>query len=264
MAESPAFALAGPDTLSARPFWKIKRLVDFAVALAMAVVTLPITCAVLAVALFDVGMPVIFWQRHVGRDRAPLHLYKFRTLQTLFDPRTNERREARKPSVIGAFLQKNRLDELPQLWNILSGDMSLIGPRPLLLVDQPDDPSIRLAVRPGLSGWAQICGGKLISPEEKNALDEWYIRHASFRLDTAIVFRTVWMLLTDDQRDEKAIAMALAEKLAGELGRLSDSVAAKVKERRMGFMKRAEAMRLAEAAGAASPPPVLVGRRPTR
>jgi lipopolysaccharide/colanic/teichoic acid biosynthesis glycosyltransferase len=250
--EAAAIPLGSSEGLLARPFWKFKRIIDFAVAFIVAVLTLPITVVVCGLALLDVGVPVIFWQQRVGRDGAALYLYKFRTLQTLFDRRTKERRETRKPSAIGLFLRKTRLDELPQLWNILSGDMSFIGPRPLLPVDQPTETSIRLTVRPGLTGWAQICGGKLISPEEKNALDEWYIRHASLWLDAIIVLRTLWMLLTGDRRDEKAISVALVEKYQGELDNVSDSINSEIKEQRSALIKRAEAMRLADAGGFSS------------
>ncbi|MGA3310829.1 MAG: sugar transferase [Xanthobacteraceae bacterium] len=245
--ETTPVALGSLAALLARPFWKIKRIIDFAIALTVAVVTFPISVAVFGLALLDVGIPVIFWQQRVGRNGAALHLYKFRTLQSLFDRRTKERREAQNPSAVGQFLRKTRLDELPQLWNILSGDMSLIGPRPLLPVDQPNEPSIRVTVRPGLSGWAQICGGKLISPEEKNALDEWYIRHASLQLDTLIVLRTILMLLIGDRRDEKAISMALVEKVQGEMVNVSDTITSSVKkEQPRGFIKHAEAARLAD------------------
>jgi len=195
-----------------RPFWKIKRAVDFTVALSVLILTLPLTLIVFALVLFDVGIPAVFWQQRVGRNGAPLYLYKFRTLHAPFDPRTKQRRDEQAPSPVGRFLRSTRLDELPQIWNVLSGDMSLVGPRPLLAVDQPPDTTLRLSVRPGVTGWAQICGGKLISPEEKNALDEWYIRHASLRLDATIVLRTVWMLLTRDRRAEQAIATALSER----------------------------------------------------
>jgi len=195
-----------------RPFWSIKRVIDVTIALSVAVVMSPVILIVFVLVLLDVGTPAIFWQQRVGRNGTALHLYKFRTLKTLFDRQTREKREAQDPSAVGRFLRKTRLDELPQLWNVLSGVMSLVGPRPLLPVDQPSDSTFRLAVRPGVTGWAQICGGTLISPEEKNALDEWYIRHASLRLDFAIVLRTVWMLLNGDRRNEKAIALALLEK----------------------------------------------------
>ncbi len=195
-----------------RPFWKLKRALDFAIALTIAVVLSPVIAIVMALALLDVGIPAIFWQQRVGRNGAPLHLYKFRTLKTLFDRQTKEKREAQDPSAIGRFLRATRLDELPQLWNVLAGEMSLIGPRPLLPLDQPQGPTLRLTVRPGVTGWAQVCGGRLISVEEKNALDEWYIRHASPRLDFVIVLRTIGMLLKGDRRNEKAIALALLEK----------------------------------------------------
>ena len=199
-----------------RPFWKIKRTLDFVIALTVAIVLSPIILIILALVLLDVGVPAIFWQQRVGRNGTPLHLYKYRTLKTLFDRQTKEKREAHQPSVIGRFLRTTRLDELPQLWNVLSGEMSLIGPRPLLPVDQPQEESMRLTIRPGVTGWAQICGGKLITPEEKNALDEWYIRHASLGLDMTIVLRTVWTLLIGDRRNERAISIALLEKLQAE------------------------------------------------
>ena len=235
------------DTLLGRPFWKIKRVIDFTVALSVAIVTCPVTCLVFGLALLDVGTPAIFWQQRAGRNGKALHLYKFRTLQTLFDRHTKQRREAEQPSVIGRFLRKTRLDELPQLWNVLRGDMSLIGPRPLLPIDQPHDPALRLAVRPGISGWAQICGGKLITPEEKTALDEWYIRHGSLSLDARIILRTLIMLAIGDRRDEQAISTALAEKYEGELAKLSSSVATPLGEQRSALRQRSEAARVADA-----------------
>ena len=203
--------VALPQSLK-RPFWKIKRALDVAITIASALVLLPVILIVCLLVVIDVGTPVVFWQQRLGRHGTSLHLYKFRTLHTLFDRRTKEKREAQSPSAVGRFLRAVRLDELPQLWNVLSGDMSIIGPRPLLPIDQPQDTTLRLAVRPGLTGWAQVCGGRLISIEEKNALDEWYIRHASFRLDAYIATRTVWMVLAGEKRDEAAIRAALSEK----------------------------------------------------
>lgn len=200
-----------PESLKRR-FWRIKRLFDLAVTTTLTILLSPVIGAVCVFVMLDVGTPVVFWQQRLGRNAAPLHLYKFRTLHTLFDRRTMEKREAQLPSAIGRFLRGTRLDELPQLWNVLSGDMSIIGPRPLLPIDQPQDTTLRLAVRPGLTGWAQVCGGRLISIEEKNALDEWYIRHASFTLDSIIVLRTIRMVLSGEKRDEPAIAAALHEK----------------------------------------------------
>ena len=220
-----------------RPFWKIKRVIDVTVALSVAIVMSPIILIVFVLVLLDVGTPAIFWQQRIGRNGTALHLYKFRTLKTLFDRQTKERREAQDPSGVGRILRKTRFDELPQLWNVLSGEMSLVGPRPLLPVDQPDGSTFRLAVRPGVTGWAQICGGTLISPEEKGALDEWYIRHASLRLDLLIVFRTVGMLLNGDRRNEKAIALALLEKSNSEVSSAPAAPAAGTKEGLTGLIE---------------------------
>jgi hypothetical protein len=99
------------------------------------------------------------------------------------------------PSRIGRFLRATRMDELPQLLNVLLGEMSLIGPRPLLPEDQPSNTSIRLAVRPGISGWAQVNGGKLVGKDEKEKLDEWYVRNASLWVDLRIAWMTLAVLL---------------------------------------------------------------------
>jgi hypothetical protein len=98
--------------------------------------------------------------------------------------------------------------ERAQLLNVLVGDMSLIGPRPLLPRDQPANPSVRLSVRPGITGWAQVNGGKLLPPED--ALDEWYIRDASFRLDLRIIFMTLQCVFRGERLGEAAIAEAFA------------------------------------------------------
>src|SRR5262249_7952010 len=92
------------------------------------------------------------------------------------------------------------LDELPQLLNVLVGDMSLVGPRPLLPHDQPSDSAVRLMVRPGITGWAQVHGGKLITPQEKNSLDAWYVRNASLWLDLKIISKTIVFMFGGEQR----------------------------------------------------------------
>jgi hypothetical protein len=110
--------------------------------------------------------------------------------------------------LIGRLLRKFRFDELPQLFNVLVGNMSLIGPRPLLPIDQPSNESLRLAVRPGITGWAQINGGNLITAEEKGALDEFYVRNASLWFDLRIVALTVRFAITGERRSEEAVAAA--------------------------------------------------------
>jgi lipopolysaccharide/colanic/teichoic acid biosynthesis glycosyltransferase len=154
----------------------------------------------------------VFWQQRIGYRGRPLRIYKFRTMQASFDRSGTPIPESRRLSGLGHFLRKSRLDEIPQLINILAGNMSLVGPRPLLPIDQPKSMNIRLQVRPGLTGLAQINGGKLLTPEEKDALDEWYVRHGSFLLDLQIVLRTIWVMVRGDRRDETIIAAALAER----------------------------------------------------
>ena len=111
-------------------------------------------------------------------------------------------------TAIGSFLRRTRLDELPQLFNIFVGEMSFVGPRPLLPVDQPEGDFTRLLVRPGLTGWAQVHGGREISVAEKAALDGWYIKHASLGLDVRILLQTAIMLVRGEVRNEGAIEKA--------------------------------------------------------
>jgi hypothetical protein len=104
------------------------------------------------------------------------------------------------------FLRATRLDELPQLLNVLFGEMSMIGPRPLLPEDQPTNTSIRLSVRPGISGWAQVNGAKLVTKEEKQRLDEWYVRNASLWLDLRIAMMTIKLLLRGRVSSQEILA----------------------------------------------------------
>jgi lipopolysaccharide/colanic/teichoic acid biosynthesis glycosyltransferase len=192
--------------------WKFKRLFDILFAIAVMVAIAPIAGIVAVLVLIDVGYPVVFWQQRVGCLGRPLHVYKFRTMRAPFDRNGHLVPESERLSLIGRFLRASRLDEIAQLWNILSGGMSVVGPRPLLPVDQPKTFSLRLQVSPGLTGLAQIYGGKLISIEEKDALDEHYVQHASLFLDLNIMVRTAWVMLRGDTRNEEVIAAALAEK----------------------------------------------------
>eukprot|EP01037_Dinobryon_pediforme_P016818 gene16818-16999_t len=199
--------------IQSRHIWKFKRALDLGFVLVSSVVVLPLAFIVGMVVLFDVGSPILFWQYRVGRDGAGLHLYKFRTMRSAYDADGNKLSDDARLSVVGKFLRRSRLDELPQLWNILIGDMSIIGPRPLLPIDQPKSETIRLSVNPGLTGWAQVNGGKLINPEEKDALDEWYINNASFILEARIAVRTLRMMIFGERRDEAIVGQAMNEKV---------------------------------------------------
>ena len=176
-------------------FWRIKRGLDAAAALGLIVLLAPLFLFVAIGIAGSLGFPVVFRQRRPGLAGRSFQLYKFRTMQAIHGPNGRRLQDAERTSGFGNFLRRTRLDELPQLLNILRGDMSFVGPRPLLPRDQPGDCPARLQVRPGLTGWAQVVGGRDISPEDKAALDVWYVRNASFFLDLQIAVRTVPVLL---------------------------------------------------------------------
>jgi len=192
-------------------YFLIKTRVEFPITIILIILTLPGFVIAGLLALLDVGPPILFWQQRIGLHGADFRLYKIRTLRHAFDHDGREIPLEERLSWVGRSLRRSRLDELPQLLNVLVGDMALIGPRPLLPRDQPANSSVRLSVRPGLTGWAQVNGGVLLSPEEKEELDAWYIEHASLRLDLMIAALSVWCVLRGDRKSEKAIARARAQ-----------------------------------------------------
>jgi lipopolysaccharide/colanic/teichoic acid biosynthesis glycosyltransferase len=186
-------------------YFRFKPLIDFCASLTLIIMLLPILLIVSAMALADVGSPVLFWQQRLGLRERNFLLYKFRTLRPPFDGRGKEIPPDQRLSWIGHLLRDTSLDELPQLLNVLVGDMSLIGPRPLLPEDQPVNHAGRLLVRPGITGWAQVNGGKLLTAEEKVKLDEWYIRNASLMVDIKLVWRTLQIVLLGARRSNEAV-----------------------------------------------------------
>src|SRR5262249_60801258 len=189
---------------SPSPYFRVKHYVDFCLSLLLVLVLLPVFLMVAAIVLLDVGSPIFFWQRRVGINGQGFHIHKFRTLKPSYDSQGQSFSTVDRVSWAGALLRKFRLDELPQLLNVLVGDMSLIGPRPLLPHDQPSDVTARLMVRPGITGWAQVNGGRLITPAEKNARDEWYVRNASFWLDLRILGKTIMVMLAGESHHTPA------------------------------------------------------------
>jgi len=187
------FSMA-PETLSRisqRRYWKIKRLVDFIAAFSALVVLSPFMLAAAACMAASVGFPVLFWQQRPGLGGRPLRLYKFRTMKAAYACDGRRLSDEERVSGLGSLMRRLRFDELPQLFNVLRGDMAIIGPRPLLHWEQTDAQSARLLVRPGLTGWAQVIGGRTISSNDKAALDVWYVQNASLRLDLEILARTI-------------------------------------------------------------------------
>jgi lipopolysaccharide/colanic/teichoic acid biosynthesis glycosyltransferase len=181
-------------------YFRVKRFIDFSAALTLLILLLPLFAGVGLLVLLDVGSPVFFWQQRLGEGQRSFLVYKFRTLRPPFGWRCQRLPEDQRMSWIGQLLRETSLDELPQLLNVLVGDMSLIGPRPLLPEDQPSNPTVRLMVRPGVTGWAQVNGAKLLAPEQKDRLDEWYIRNASLWLDLRILVMTIEYVLKGPPR----------------------------------------------------------------
>ena len=195
--------VAAAINISLPRYFLAKRFIDFCLSFLLIVILLPVFLPVAIVVLLDVGSPVFYWQRRIGMNAQVFQIHKFRTLKPAFDWRGRPIGITDRISWVGALVRKFRLDELPQLLNVLVGDMSLIGPRPLLPHDQPPDPTLRLMVRPGITGWAQVNGGKLLTVEEKNARDEWYVRNASLGLDLKIIAKTVLFMLTAERSEAK-------------------------------------------------------------
>ncbi len=142
----------------------------------------------------EMGPPALFAQRRAGRDGKPFLLYKYRTMTNARDEKGELLPDEARMTGFGRWLRATSLDELPQLWNVLKGDMSLVGPRPLLLDYVPlynKTERRRLDVLPGISGWAQINGRNAISWQEKFALDVWYVDHRSTLLDVKIILLTI-------------------------------------------------------------------------
>lgn len=191
-----------------RRYWATKRIFDFVASLVLLVLAMPLMLVVAAAVMVDVGTPILFWQDRCGQFGRRLRIYKFRTMRSAYDADGTRIEEARRTSCAGRLLRKTRLDELPQLFHIMLGEMSFVGPRPLLSSEQSSTFAGRLAVRPGLTGWAQVNGGRLISVADKTAMDLYYIRNASFRLDFVIALKTIRMVLRGDRREDSLVAAA--------------------------------------------------------
>jgi lipopolysaccharide/colanic/teichoic acid biosynthesis glycosyltransferase len=176
----------------------VRRLVDVVVSAVGAVVLAPVMAVVAVLVRSRLGRPVLFRQRRIGRDEQPFTIVKFRTMR---DEAWPGEPDADRDTSLGRTLRAASVDELPQLWNVLRGDMSLIGPRPTLpeqVAHYSAHQRGRHAIRPGLTGWAQVNGRNSISWPERIELDLWYIEHRSWRLDARIVARTVLRLLRPD------------------------------------------------------------------
>jgi lipopolysaccharide/colanic/teichoic acid biosynthesis glycosyltransferase len=178
-----------------------KRLFDVTVAaLALAVLALPLLVLALAVWAF-LGRPVLFIQPRAGLHGRPFNLVKFRTMREALDSGGNPLPDEERLTRFGRFLRASSLDELPELWNVLTGEMSLVGPRPLLMEYLPlytPEQMRRHEVRPGITGWAQVRGRNALSWEERFRLDVWYVDHGTFLMDLKILLLTLRRVIARD------------------------------------------------------------------
>lgn len=179
----------------------MKRLVDVLLVAAASPAWIPAMILLALVVRVRLGSPVLFTQRRPGLNGRLFRLVKFRTMSNGRGSDDQPLPDAERLTRFGRWLRATSLDELPELWNVLAGDMSLVGPRPLreeyLPLYSPDE-ARRHEVRPGITGWAQINGRNAIGWEARFALDTWYVDHRSLWLDLRILFRTVGLVLTRD------------------------------------------------------------------
>jgi len=171
----------------------LKRIIDFSVALFALLILSPLFIIVMIGLYFANNGKPFFFQRRPGKNEKLFSIIKFKTMNDKKDANGNLSSDAERLTPIGAFVRKTSLDELPQLINVLKGDMSLIGPRPLLPQYLPlynDNQKRRHNVRPGITGWAQVNGRNAISWTKKFELDVWYVDHVSFFTDMKVFFTT--------------------------------------------------------------------------
>lgn len=170
-----------------------KRLIDILLAVTLILLFLPVWLLLPPLLWAIHGRPILFRQQRPGLHGRPFWLYKFRTMANRYDADGQLLPDDQRLSAFGTFLRSSSLDELPELFNILKGEMSFVGPRPLLMEYLPlysPEQMGRHHLRPGLTGWAQINGRNAISWEEKFAHDLWYVNHISFFLDIKIILLT--------------------------------------------------------------------------
>ena len=176
----------------------LKRGFDLTIALALLIVLSPLLALVALAVRWKLGRPVLFVQTRPGLNGAPFEFYKFRSMIDARDAAGELLPDAARLTPFGELMRKLSLDELPQLVNVVKGDMSLVGPRPLLMEYLPlysERQARRHEVRPGITGWAQVNGRNALDWEEKFELDLWYVEHRSFRLDLKIIAMTAWRVL---------------------------------------------------------------------
>src|ERR1022692_3130888 len=196
-----------------------KRLLDLAGAASALLLLSPILVAVAVAIRLFLGRPVLFRQIRPGYLEKPFTIYKFRTMREVVDPQGHPLPDGERLHPVGSFLRRASLDELPEFWNVLRGDMSLVGPRPLLMKYLPfytEEERLRFIVPPGITGWAQVNGRNEAAWDDRLRKDIWYVRNRSFPLDIKILWMTVAKVMRRDQVivDARSVMMNLDEERA--------------------------------------------------
>ncbi|MCJ8009125.1 sugar transferase [Lederbergia wuyishanensis] len=179
----------------------MKRLLDFLCSVCMLITFFPLIICIGLLVKMKLGSPIFFKQQRPGLNGKPFYLYKFRTMTDEMDEDGKLKPDVIRLTSFGKFLRKYSLDELPQLINVLKGELSLVGPRPLLmeyLSLYTEEQAKRHLVKPGITGWAQINGRNTISWEKKFELDLWYVNNQTFLLDIKILFLTIKKVLSSE------------------------------------------------------------------
>lgn len=177
---------------------KIKRLFDFIVGSVGLILSLPLLILVAATILTFMGRPILFRQARPGLNGKPFVMTKFRTMRDATPDEIASGSDSARITRLGAILRKYSLDELPEFWHVVTGEMSLVGPRPLLIDYLPlysQRHARRHEVRPGITGWAQINGRNSVDWNSKFDLDVWYVDNQSLKLDMIILVRTFWKVI---------------------------------------------------------------------
>lgn len=194
----------------------LKRAIDLAIGSSVFLVSAPILVGASVAIAKSMGRPVLFKQQRPGLNGEPFYIYKFRTMTDARDDQGELLPDEQRMTKVGSFIRKTSIDELPQLINVIKGDLSLVGPRPLLMEYLPlysEEQKKRHLVKPGITGWAQVNGRNAISWEAKFKLDVWYVENQSFKLDIYILYKTFINVL--NRKDVSAKDHVTMEKFRG-------------------------------------------------
>lgn len=192
---------------------QIKTILDRVIATITLVFMAPVMIIVAIAVYFRMGSPILFTQLRSGKEARIFQVYKFRSMTNACDEWGNLLPDEDRLTSFGKFLRRVKLDETLQMWNILKGEMSFVGPRPTLpeqVKDYDELQKRRLFIRPGLTGWAQVNGNTELTWDERIWLDIWYLNHWSLWLDLTIIVKTLTVVIWGERRNEKALNQALS------------------------------------------------------